>query len=84
MDCGCLCVWFLPHCWLWGSAGWGPWEMGPEAGCEEVLSEKATQEMPCNIRPASTQASHIIREYSDMPPGGMVKGAPPAVEPVAS
>lgn len=81
MDCGCLCVWFLPHCWLWGSAkrqrvgDLGKWGLGRV--CEEVLSEKATQEVPFNICPASTQASHIVNRQ--MPHGGMVKGAPPAV-----
>lgn len=55
-----------------GTLGNGVW-----AECEEVLSEKATQEVLINIRPASTQASHIVSRQ--MPHGGMVKGAPPAV-----
>lgn len=55
-----------------GTLGNGVW-----AECEEVLSEKATQKVPFNIRPASTQASHIVNRQ--MPHGGMVKGAPPAV-----
>lgn len=56
-----------------GTLGNGTW-----AEYEEVLSEKATQEVLFNILPASTQASHIVSRQSDMH-GGMVKGAPPAV-----
>lgn len=79
MDCGCVCVFCLiagsgaqPKGSRLGTLGNGAW-----AECEEVLSEKATQEVPINIRPASTQASHIVSRQ--MPHGGMVKGAPPAV-----